>query len=341
MQEKLVILIADSETKTAGELKAALEFQGYIVFVATTALIARGIIMKHSPHLIALNLNLPDIKDFDFLKELKASIMFQNIPVIIVSERNELEERVKGLKIGADDYIVKPFDLAELLARIGTIIRRNYFSLDANPLSRLPGNLSIMRTLEERLSSDKLVAITYFDLDNFKAYNDMYGFSQGDSIIKHTAKIILSAVHDFGNQDDFVGHIGGDDFIVISTPDRIDSICLNALRTFDETIPLYYSPEDRQRRKIVVEDRRGKLKEFPIMSISAATVTNQYKRIQHIGQISSITSELKKYAKSFRGSCYVKDRRDQAGGGSALVFGDASEDGEMKLTQEEEVKMVD
>lgn len=340
MNGKLSILIIDSERTTASELKTAFEFKGYVVYVASTAIIARSIILKHSPHLIILDIVLSDMDGFEFVKELKENIMFQNIPVLILTGRNTLEERIRGLQIGADDYVGKPFDLAEVLARVGTIIKRNYYSLDANPLSRLPGNLSIVRTVEDHLMNKRLIAIAYFDLDNFKAFNDVYGFSMGDEVIKHTAKVILSAVHDYGNENDFVGHIGGDDFICISTPDKIDAICLGCLKNFDKTIISFYTPEDQQRRKIVVEDRRGKLDEFPIMSISAATLTNQYKQIKHIGQINAITAELKKYAKSFKGSCYVKDRRDQDGEGTALVFGGLDETDDERIGQKEEEKYV-
>jgi len=164
------------------------------------------------------------------------------------------------------------------LARIGCIIKRNYYNLDANPLTRLPGNLSIIRTIEERLQQEEPIAITYFDLDSFKAFNDFYGFSLGDEIIKQTAKIILGCIHDFGTANDFLGHIGGDDFILVTTPDRVDDICLNVIKKFDAVIVNYYNSDDREKGKIIIEDRRGKLQEYPIMGISAATMTNQFKK---------------------------------------------------------------
>ncbi|MFH1379408.1 MAG: EAL domain-containing protein [bacterium] len=338
MHEKIEVLVIDADANMTLQLKTALEYKGYIVFISSTINNARGIITKYSPHLIVFDIAIKGEDGFAFLRELKTNIMFQHIPVLILSEQNELEDRVNGLEGGADDYVGKPFDLAELLARVGTIIKRHYYSLDANPLTRLPGNLSIMRTIETRLSEKKLVAITYFDLDYFKAFNDVYGFSNGDDVIRHTSRIILSAVHDFGNPDDFVGHIGGDDFIAISTPEKIDVICLDALQKFDATIINFYSHDDQEKGRIIIEDRRGKIKEFPIMSISAATVTNEYKSIKHIGQISAIATELKKYAKSFKGSCYVKDRRDNVQGGSALVYGGKSNSpDEVSETREEEV----
>lgn len=336
MQEKKEVLIVDEDTKISLELKTALEFKGYIVFTSRSIENAREIIAKYSPHLIVLDIAIKEADGFVFLTELKNNIMFQHIPVLILTAQNTLEDRVHGLEEGADDYVGKPFDLAEVLARIGTIIKRHYYSLDANPLTRLPGNLSIMRTIEERLNQDKFVAITYFDLDYFKAFNDVYGFSNGDDVIKHTSRIILSAIHDFGNPNDFVGHIGGDDFIAISTPDKIDAICLDVLQKFDASIIKYYTQDDQIKGRIIIEDRRGKIKEFPIMSISAATVTNEVKTIKHIGQISAIATELKKYAKSFKGSCYVKDRRDHERGGSALIYGGGSDAPDSKIADHEE-----
>lgn len=338
MLEKMSVLIIDADEKAVRDVKTALQYKGYTVFVAPTVIQAKRIIMKESPHLILLNTVLPDAQGFRFLRELKSNVMFANIPIVIVSENKTMKDRIEGLEIGADDYIGKPFELAELLARVGSIIKRNYYSLDANPLTRLPGNLSIIRTIEERLQQNQPIAITYFDLDHFKAFNDAYGFTMGDKIIQHTAKIILGSIHDCGTEDDFVGHIGGDDFIVVSTPERIDNICLNVIKKFDATIKDFYHPDDREKGKIIIQERRGKVKEFPIMSISAATMTNQYKNIQHIGEISAITSELKRYAKSFKGSCYVRDRRDQRGISTALVYSGMGQTADMKLTEDEEMQ---
>jgi EAL domain-containing protein (putative c-di-GMP-specific phosphodiesterase class I)/GGDEF domain-containing protein len=165
------------------------------------------------------------------------------------------------------------------------------------------------------------MAITYFDLDYFKAYNDVYGFTRGDDIIVFTAKTILNAMCEKGTPEDFLGHIGGDDFILVSDPERVDAICLAALKKYDEGILLFYTPEDRKKGFVVVENRRGKPEDFPITSISAATVTNEYKQFKHIGQLSALASELKRYAKSFKGSCYVRDRRDHKNGNqSPLVY---------------------
>ena len=150
----------------------------------------------------------------------------------------------------------------------------------------------------------------YIDLDNFKAYNDNYGFLKGDAVIKQTAKIITDVVREYGNDSDFVGHIGGDDFIIITTNDKDDIICSGIIDAFSRIIPLYYNREDRNRGLIELENRRGQIEKFPIMTMSIAVVTsNEQRRLEHMAQISDIAAELKKAAKKMEGSVVIRDRR--------------------------------
>ncbi|MFH1283427.1 MAG: EAL domain-containing protein [bacterium] len=309
--DKIKILIAENNTDIIEATKAILEYKGYIVIIAKSGLEAQVLIEKELPQLIILDLNLPDINSNEICRKLKGDSLSQIVPIIALTGKGELEEKVSILESGADDFITKPFDLAELVARVNTIIRRNYYNLDASPLTRLPGNQSIIRKIEEHIMHQDPFAVSYLDLNNFKAFNDKYGFSKGDDIIKRTAQIIVEVLKEIGESEDFVGHIGGDDFIVISRPNKIDQICLQIIDYFERTIGSFYDQSDVAQGGIVVEDRLGRVSTFPIMSISIGTITNDNTKLTHIGQISALASELKKYAKSFQGSAYVKDRRIQ------------------------------
>ncbi len=186
--------------------------------------------------------------------------------------------------------------------------------LDASPLTRLPGNLAIENILKKRLESGAQFAFCHIDMDNFKAFSDRYGYAKGSEIILATSKMIEQAVSEVGVPEDFVGHIGGDDFVLITTPDRFRATCKRIIEIFDKNIPEYYDPEDRKRGFIMGKNRQGEQLTFPIMSISIAVVTNVQRPLFSNFQVGELAAELKEYAKSLPGSVYVVDRRRKDGG---------------------------
>jgi GGDEF domain-containing protein len=195
--------------------------------------------------------------------------------------------------------------------------------LDANPLTRLPGNIAIENVLKKRLETGSPLAFCYIDLDDFKAFNDRYGYAKGSEVIMATSKIIEKCVTEEGTPDDFVGHIGGDDFVVITTPDYFKKTCECIINRFDIAIPDFYDPADRKRGFIMGRTRRGEGSKFPIMSLSIAVVTNLGRRLTSSLQVGEIAAELKGYVKSIPGSVYVVDRRRKTPG----------EDNDITMTQ--------
>ena len=181
--------------------------------------------------------------------------------------------------------------------------------LDASPLTRLPGNIAIENVLSERVEAGDPLAFCHLDIDDFKAFNDRYGYARGSEVLKTTARIVEKSVADCGTGDDFVGHIGGDDFVVITTPDRYRDICTAIIGLFDKTIPEFYDPEDRERGYINGKTRQGQEARFPFMTISIAVVTNRdFELTSHI-QVGELAAELKEYAKDLPGSVYVVNKR--------------------------------
>lgn len=181
--------------------------------------------------------------------------------------------------------------------------------LDASPLTRLPGGIAIENVLKKRLESIQPVAFCVLDLDNFKAFNDRYGYANGSEVIKETAKIIENVVKSIGTPDDFVGHVGGDDFVVITIPDYMREISSEIINQFDQRIPKYYEAEDQRRGYILGKTRQGIEMEFPIMTISIAIVTNEHRQLVNPLEASEIAAELKDYAKTIPKSVFVVDKR--------------------------------
>ena len=181
--------------------------------------------------------------------------------------------------------------------------------LATNPLTILPGGLAIDDTISTRLEAGRSTAVCIIDLDNFKGFNDRYGYAKGNEVIQATAAIITSAVKEKGAADDFIGHIGGDDFIVVTEPGRYEEICKKIVKSFDEQIPLLYDSEDRQRGAIVGKTRQGAEVVYPLMTISIAVVTDREGSIKKAHILSRRAAELKEYAKSLTGSVYVVDKR--------------------------------
>lgn len=306
---KTKILIIDDDPDIRDVLTITLMAENYEVIEAADG--EEGLVRAQTEHpdLVIVDYKMPKRDGREVCRQLKKDILLSHIPIIMLTGKGETADKVGGIDAGADDYIVKPFEPDELLARIRMTIRRSSRDLEANPLTRLPGNLSILNELQERIDNNSLFAVCYVDLDKFKAYNDKYGFEHGDELIKECARIFLRARAECGNRDDFIGHIGGDDFVVITTPDKADAICTSIIKEYDRTAPTFYNEEDRRAGFIVAGDRQGIPQKIPIASISIGVVSNEKRKISHVGEIGEIGAELKKQAKTVEHSNYIKDMR--------------------------------
>ncbi|MDP2940599.1 MAG: response regulator [Candidatus Omnitrophota bacterium] len=305
------ILIVDDDPDILDVLFLTLKEQ-YEVFSAQDGEEALRLVQTKSPNLVILDYKMPKLDGKQVCQILKKDILLQHMPIIMLTGKGEVTDKVEGINAGADDYIVKPFEPKELLARIKMILRRTERDLDANPLTHLPGNVSILNELQSNIDNKKIFAVGYLDLDKFKSYNDKYGFEHGDEVIKETARIIIKAVQDFGNPGDFIGHIGGDDFVFISSPQRVDKICQKIIQDFENAASSFYNEEDRQKGYITGKDRQGKEQKIPLLSVSIGVVTNVARQIQHVAEIGEIGAELKEYAKRLERSNYIKDKRKSA-----------------------------
>jgi len=304
------VLVIDDDRFIVKVISDCLEKEGFVVNVAYDFNSGMDKIYNNAPDIILLDVVLPEMNGVEICRLLRNDTRTSHVPIIMLTSKVNIEDKVAGLDAGADDYITKPFECLELIARIKSHIRRAKQEKSFNPLTELPGNLLIEEEIRQRVNDiKKKFAVLYIDLDNFKAYNDVYGFLKGDEVIKFVAHILKKNIKELGNPDDFIGHIGGDDFIAITTPSKVDIICKSIINQFDSTISLFYSTEDRRRGFIVTRDRSNQEIKYPFMTISIAIVSNEKRHINSHWQVAEIAAEMKKYAKSLQGSVYVKDRR--------------------------------
>jgi len=302
------ILVVDDAPDIREILEVVLS-EFYTVVSAATGKEALEKIKSENPALVVLDFNLPDTTGIAICKELRKDPLFLHLPVIMLTGRAETNAKVEGLDAGVDDYVVKPFNADELLARIRMVLKRSARDLDANPLTRLPGNVTVTNELNRRLGAKDDFALLYLDIDNFKAMNDYYGFNRGDEIIRETARIAITAVQRAGSENDFIGHIGGDDFVVITAPEKAEALAQNIIEMFDKTVPKFYDQSERLQGYLETKDRQGKLRKFGFLSISVGIVDTRDKNFTHAAQISSLGAELKEVVKMLPGSNYVRDRR--------------------------------
>ncbi len=239
---------------------------------------------------------------------MRADPFLGRLPLVILVRDIRIND-LDWATLGVDDYIAVPYRPDEVSQRVRLCLSRLERSLDANRLTRLPGNSTILHETTARIDSRAPFALAYLDLDNFKSFNDRYGYARGDEVLVVTCRILTTVVSERAGTDGFVGHVGGDDFVFMSAPATIETICQTLITRFDLVIPDFYDPEDRQKGFIDSVDRRGNHERFPIMSLSIAVVTNEHRTVSHPGDVSKIASELKKVAKSRPGSVYVKDHR--------------------------------
>ena len=325
------VLLIENDGAIISSVSDALTAARFRVASAPSARSAFPMIFKSPPDAIILDINLPDLDGFHLAKELKRNMMLRHIPVILLTSGMDFLDKMRSLEVIVDEYIVKPVDLKDLVLRTQLAIQRAQSNLDANPLTRLPGNIAIVKSLKSHIGSGKPYAVGYADLNNFKAYNDKYGFSNGDKVIRFAAQVIVAAVSKLSPQENFVGHVGGDDFIFVCGYDKANEICQTITETFDREVPKFYNEEDKQKGYIVVEDRRGIVSQFPPVSVAVGMVSDEGNKFQNLGQINHSLTQLKKYAKSFQGSAYVRDRRSLSAQLAEFTWGPGSSAGSSKV----------
>jgi DNA-binding response OmpR family regulator/signal transduction histidine kinase len=304
------VLIVDDDPSIRAICAEVLASHGFQVTEAGDCAGARAALGAQRPDLVLLDVQLPDGDGFALLESLAPLRAGQPFGVIFLTARGETADKVRGLRLGADDYITKPFDAQELVARAASVIQRRESALLASPMTRLPGGRVIDAEVGLRLDARIPFALSYVDLDNLKAYNDTYGYAKADGVLLQLAGILREAVAGFGGDGAFLGHVGGDDFVLLTAPDRAQAVCGEAIAAFDRVIPLYYDRTDRERGYIEATDRFGAQRQFPLLSLSAVTVFASPGRFTGHAELARVAAALKQQAKKVVGSIHLSEPRE-------------------------------
>ena len=303
------LLVVDDDPFIARLLEIELSAAGYAVQVANDGQQALDMVRRDPPDLVITDVMMPHIDGFELTRMLRQEPSTATVSVIILTARGLSADKLEGFAIGADDYIVKPFDTPELLARVRGVLRRSKDMRDESPLTGLPGNVRIQEEIETRVDAGQEFALLYVDFDNFKAYNDRYGFSRGDDVIRGLARIIAEVVGELAPDDHFVGHLGGDDFVAMVPPGPAAVVAETLVQRFDREAPTFYDPEDRDGGGIEIVNRRGEPQRYPYLTVSIGVASTQRRAFAHYAEMVAVASEMKAYTKGQPGSSWAMDRR--------------------------------
>lgn len=274
--------------------------------------LALDAIYSEIPSLLIVDI-ASDPETIPLLNMIKDDPLFSGLPVLAILE--DPDHIPDWNKVRVDDYIWRKDIEDEIAIKVDLCGSRSKRVVEVNPLTRLPGNISINRQIQKRLDDRKPFALGYADLDHFKPYNDIYGFSRGDDVIRITGRLILNITKNRQPQDSFVGHIGGDDFLYLMDVDLIEPVCAEIISSFKRIIPNFYDAKDRKAGFIRACDRAGLEKTFPFISVSIGVACSDGAHFSHYGEITEVASEMKSFAKKQKGSCYRINQRKYAPSG--------------------------
>ena len=269
------------------------------------------IALKNIPSIIIIIEDEVNRDVLDICKKIREDEDNKITPVIVVSSNIDKEHRIKIMEQSIEYYIKKPIDEQYFYYTIKNLSRLISTNRRVSPLTGLPGNVQILAELKKRLINKEKFSVLYLDLDNFKAYNDFYGFIKGDNIISYTAEIITNIINKNNRENTFIGHIGGDDFVAIVSDDDIEDLCQIIIATFDSKINKYFSEEDLKKGYLEVENRKGKIEQFPLTSLSIGVVICEPGRFKNVLEIGEVGAQVKHLAKTVMGSSYAIDRRKE------------------------------
>lgn len=303
------VLVVDDDVDIARYVELNLSLEGFRVHVAHDGHDAVRQAQTVRPDAILLDVMMPGLDGYEVCRRLRSNARTSHCAIIMLTAKALSADTVLGLTAGADDYIAKPFDPPELVARVRAALRRARQLRDVSPLTGLPGNSEITRQVERLVAEHRPFALLHADLDRFKAYNDRYGFLRGDAAIRATADVLSDVVEGQSHETSFLGHVGGDDFVILAGPSAAEEVAREVIAGFDAMAPSLYDPEDAERGWIEIEDRRNNHHTVGIMTISIGIVTTEHRPLLAVAEASAIATEMKVLAKDSPGSAYRIDQR--------------------------------
>ncbi len=304
-----LVLVVDDDEQMLKLIKRVLERAGFECVAVGDGHAAHEAAVDWRPDIIVLDLMLGATTGEEILTELRKDFRTRLIPVVFLTVRSSLKDKVDHLLNGADDYVTKPFIPEELVARLRAVITRATTTRELNPLTGMSGNSDILREITNRLVSQDRFAVLYPDIDAFKSYNDHYGFVRGDDVIKTLSTIILEVLEENPSKRHFAGHVGGDDFVVLTEPQLAEPIANEITKRFDAAVPALYDLLDRERGWIEYEERNGNKIRAEFVSVSIGVVIAEAGSYASAAALAARAAEVKGVAKRMPGSKWVLDRR--------------------------------
>ncbi|HZN77885.1 MAG TPA: response regulator [Micromonosporaceae bacterium] len=304
-----LVLVVDDDEDIARFVAMNLRLQGFEVLVAHDGEEALGLIAEHRPDLAIVDLMMPRVDGLELTRRLRADPLNNALPIIMLTAKGMTVDKVVGLTAGADDYLVKPFDTLELVARVRSTLRRNQEFREVSPLTGLPGNSRILREITDRARGGTDYAVCHIDIDRFKSVNDAYGFLRGDEFIAALARSLHRAVVGVGLPPAFLGHVGGDDFIVVCAPEQVRTLTQQAVVDFEAAADGLYDEQDSKRGYLELTDRRGHIQRANLVTISIGVALSTNRTYVDPREVIAVASEMKGVAKTQPGSYVAVDRR--------------------------------
>jgi diguanylate cyclase (GGDEF)-like protein len=305
------ILIADDNEPLSQLLEIMLIENGYEVVLAANGDELLRKAQASVPDLMLVDIIMPNMDGYEAIRQLRNDTRLAHIPIIVLTARTSVQDVVTGFETGADDYVTKPFQMQELLARVKAQLTRAKRRPVQNPLTGLPGNTLIEEEINHRLRISQPFALLYIDLDNFKAFNDAYGFARGDLVIKLMAHLLADLRQQEADDEMFLGHIGGDDFAVLLPLGKVEPFCERLIHEFESQVPALYDAADIERGYLAREDHYHVMRQIPLQTVSIGVVTTKNRMLTSYHDISRVAAEMKHLAKRQSGSVYVIDRRSR------------------------------
>jgi diguanylate cyclase (GGDEF)-like protein len=303
------ILVADDDPVLRALITAVLEGQGYEVNAVPSGDTLIRAAHDSLPDLLLIDVLMPVMDGMEVIRQLRNDTRTSHLPMLLITAQATPQQAVMGFESGADDYITKPFDNDLLVARVRANLRRAARLPVSSPLTGLPGNLLVEEEVTYRLRNNRAFGLLWVDIDNFKSFNDAYGFGRGDKVIRLVGELIVEVKRERAVDDDFVGHIGGDDFVVVTAPHGAIPFAERLMERFDSAIAALYDAEDFERGYLPGIDRFGTPRRFAIVSLSIGIVDARQRKFDSYDEVSAVAAEVKSFAKKSAGSSYAIDER--------------------------------
>lgn len=287
------ILVVEDDLDIVNMLRIYFESQGFDVAAATRGKEALSTCQKQVPNVIILDINLPDVNGYEVCRVLRGNLRTSHIPIIFLTQKDQRGDRIAGLELGADDYITKPFDIEELKLRVQNTLRRSTYENLTNPVTGLPSGKLIEEQLKGLLKRQDW-ALLYIGINHLQAFNDVYGFVAGDDVIRFAGMVLGTVLDEFSSANDFIGHIGGSDFILITEPTQADKIRELLIKRFNQEVQAFYSFRDRERGYVALQGDDGQERKVPLATMSVGLVTDKTSPFADIREITEVAAEARR-----------------------------------------------